>query len=84
MDHASIYFSYDEDNTEWVAKHTTHPTFHAVLDSYSMLGQQEWTLYNDSKLCSGVASYKRILSLSSCENDQFTCSDGNCVDMEKR
>ena len=53
------FFSYDENNNEWVAEHANHPTFHAVLDSYSMLGQQEWTLYNDSKLCSGVAFYKR-------------------------
>ena len=78
------FFSYDENNNEWVAEHANHPTFHAVLDSYSMLGQREWTLFNDSKLCSGVASNKRILSLSSCRNDQFTCSDGTCVEMEKR
>ena len=79
-----LNFSYDEENNEWVAKHTKYPGFRAVSNAGSVLGTHEWTLQNDSKLCSGSASYKTKLSLSSCTVGQFTCRDGNCVDMYNR
>ena len=77
-------FSYDDQNNRWIAEHHQEPTFQAVLNSNSVLGPNEWTIHNDSKLCNWDTSYKSMLSLSSCTVDQFTCSDGNCISMDKR
>ena len=81
-----IFFSYDEQYNQWIAQHLKYPDFRAVTKGGSVLGPQEWTMHNDSKLCDGSASYTYTtkLSLSSCSSDQFTCSDGNCVDIGKR
>ena len=75
-------FSYDNENHQWIAASSIAPTFKAVSGTGSVLRSQEWTVHNDSKLCGG--SYTAMLSFSSCTIEQFTCSDGNCVDMDKR
>ena len=49
-----------------------------------LLGTSEWTVYNDSRTCSSEASYKIILTLTSCRKDEFTCADANCIPMENR
>ena len=77
-------FSYNQENNQWIAEHSKYPDFQAVLKSDSALGPKEWTIHNDSKLCSWSASYITTLSLSSCSMDQFTCNDGNCVDIVNR
>ena len=81
-----FFFSYDEKNNQYIAEHLKYQDFRAVLEGGSVLGPQEWTMHNDSNLCDGSASYTYTtkLSLSSCSRKQFTCSDGNCVDIEKR
>ena len=78
-------FSYDEAENQWIAKHQKYPDFQAISKGY-ILGLQKWTIHNDSHsiLCSETTSYTIRLSLSSCTMEQFTCSDGNCVDMDKR
>ena len=75
-------FSYDNENHQWIAASSIAPTFKAVSSTGSVLRSQEWTVHNDSKLCGG--SYTAMLSFSSCSIEQFTCSDGNCVDIGKR
>ena len=75
-------FSYDNKNHQWIAASSIAPTFKAVSSTGSVLRSQKWTGSNDSKLCGG--SYTAIWSFSSCSVQQFTCSDGNCVDMDKR
>ena len=80
----SFNSSYDEENNQWVARHPKHPTFQAISNAGSVLGTKEWTLHNDSQLCNGANSYTRILSFSSCGLDQFTCSSGHCVDINRR
>ena len=49
-----------------------------------LLGTSEWTVYNDSRKCSPNASYKILLTLTSCGKDEFTCVDANCIPMESR
>ena len=50
------------------------------------LGTNEWTIYNDSKDCyEGEGnSYTTLLTFSACTSLQYTCEDGNCVNMEQR
>ena len=78
-----MYFSYDEVKNQWIAVHNRYPTFHAVSHAGYLLGTQEWTILNDTNLC-GSSSYSTELSFSSCSQDQFTCSDGNCVGIDNR
>ena len=78
-----IIFSYDEVENKWIAKNQKYPDFRAVLRG-SLLGPREWTVYNDSTVCSGSTSYRANLSLSFCSMDQFTCSNGYCVDIAER
>ena len=49
-----------------------------------LLGTFDWTVYNDSRQCTPNFSYKVTLSLTGCSQTQFSCSDGSCVEMEKR
>ena len=76
-----FYCSYDEEKKRWIATHVDHPSFHAISNGGTVLETQEWTIHNDSNL---PYSYTAKLSFSSCTMLQFTCSDGNCVDMDKR
>ena len=68
----------------WIAEHAWYPDFKANLNAGSVLGTHEWVVHNDSKLCSNSDSYSKILSFSSCSQNHFTCSDGNCVEMDER
>ena len=68
----------------WIATHVDHPSFHAISNGGSVLETQDWTIQNRSDLCKGSSFYTAKLSFSSCTMLQFTCSDGNCVDMDKR
>ena len=76
--------SYDEKNNRWVGEISNFQDFKIVSNTGSVLGSQEWTVHNDSKQCGSSTSYTAMLSFSSCTVDQFTCSNGNCMDMEKR
>ena len=49
-----------------------------------LLGTSEWTVYNDSRKCSPNASYKIMLTLTACLENEFTCVDANCIPMESR
>ena len=49
-----------------------------------LLGNFEWTVYNDSRECNPNFSYKVHLTLTGCKRTEFTCTDGSCVEMEKR
>ena len=50
------------------------------------LGTNPWTIYNDSKDCydGDGMEYTTMLTFSSCNDEQFTCENGNCVSMERR
>ena len=87
------------DNGEWKAttskdqKKTKTMSILASPGSY-LLGKQEWVISNDSKVCSqdslapkmvsSANTYRTFLKLSSCNNKEFTCWNGECVAMEER
>ena len=50
------------------------------------LGTNLWTVYNDSKECNknDGEAYTTAITFSACNKTQFTCRDGNCVQMEQR
>ena len=50
------------------------------------LGRHNWTISGD-KGCNkdtDTDSYKTELKMSGCEEDQFTCNDGQCISMDER
>ena len=51
-----------------------------------MLGKQNWTVEGDSKMCHGGKEYNIQLKLTSCNQTagEFTCDDGQCIEMEER
>ena len=49
-----------------------------------LVGVHNWTIYNDSKLCSLDSSYNTVLKLIGCTIEEFTCNNGICVDMASR
>ena len=46
------------------------------------LGNHEWEIINDMECKDGAE--KKILTLSTCSEEQYTCNDGLCIDMESR
>ena len=49
-----------------------------------LVGVHNWTIYNDSKLCSLDSSYTTVLKMIGCSQKEFTCNNGICVDMATR
>ena len=48
------------------------------------IGSHEWRMMNEKECGEGSNDYKVTLSLTSCPDDQFTCNNGLCVDIEAR
>ena len=49
------------------------------------LGKHEWAIEGDSLECSKRGEpYTRLLKLTGCRVGEFTCSDGQCISMNKR
>ena len=71
------------DKGEWKLTHAKDDLFavsEAPEGSYP-LGKHAWNFYNDE--CYN-GSYKAELKLTGCKDDEFTCDDGQCVDMKQR
>ena len=44
------------------------------------LGTHKWTIGNDAIACSPKGDeYKRVLKLTGCRENEFTCNDGQCI-----
>ena len=75
---------YDKANFIWIlnsttATHNTSAISEAPLDSY-VLGSHKWTIDNDVMGCSSKGeAYQTVLKLTGCKEDEFTCSDGQCI-----
>ena len=60
------------------AKNTTAIS-KASLASF-VLGSQNWTIVNDNIECSVEGeAYTKRLKLTGCQEDEFTCDDGQCI-----
>ena len=49
-----------------------------------MLGKQNWTIDGDSKKCHNGKPYIAEMKLTRCTEGEFTCDDGQCIEMERR
>ena len=79
------YIIHDDKNKTWNLKNThtnLTGTSKAPHGSFT-LGKHNWTITGDDG-CSDGEEYTRELKMSSCQDDQFTCNDGECVFLEKR
>ena len=69
----------------WIATVLNNKDFLAIskapLESL-LLGTHPWTVYNDSLKCSGREEYTVDMTLTGCNETEFTCKDGLCVSME--
>ena len=48
------------------------------------LGKHNWTISGDKYQCFEGKDYTLEMKLTACNHSQFTCNDGECVEMEKR
>ena len=52
-------------------------------DEFYPLGEYKWEIFNDT--CIGLKNVaEKVLLFSTCNEDQFSCSDSSCVGLEKR
>ena len=78
---------YDEVERLWKAENEKNPSFLATSDATRpslLIGQHKWTIHNDSKACSLAATYTKVLKLTGCSEEEFTCHRGSCVPMSER
>ena len=78
---------YDVSGNQWISTNVgayagVTSTSNATESSY-MLGAHIWKVSGDDYGCQGDGK-ERILKLTGCREGQFTCSDGQCIDMEQR
>ena len=53
------------------------------LDSL-LLGRTHWLVETDTPACNNGKPYGATLKLSGCGEEEFTCSDGQCIDINSR
>ena len=53
-------------------------------ESSFMLGKNTWNIEEDSAQCFEGKPYTTELKMSGCTEEEFTCSNGDCVKMEER
>ena len=77
--------SYNNEQETWnldVARSSLNGTSKASHASFT-LGKHNWTISGD-KDCTAEKRYHTELKMSWCQEDEFTCNDGQCVNIEKR
>ena len=78
---------YDENMSIWTVEVINKPSRAKIVVSsgYSLLlGAHTWQISNDSTDCNAGEPYSRVLKLTGCAVGQFTCKDGQCVNMTER
>ena len=73
-----IFRRYDTAQSMWMATHREQKNFLATSNAKRtslLLGPHQWTVHNDSKLCSIVSTYTTELKLTGCTEEDFTCGD---------
>ena len=49
-----------------------------------VLGKHNWTISGDNYQCSKDRDYEIELKLTGCKEDEFTCDEGQCVQIAER
>ena len=49
-----------------------------------LLGKSTWDIERDSTGCNRGQPYTADLKMSGCGDEEFTCYDGQCIDIENR
>ena len=76
---------YDSTERVWTLRIASHTnTFGVCKSAFStmVLGNHDWEITNDYGCSRGTE--KKRLTFSSCSDDEYTCNDGQCVDMVGR
>ena len=76
---------YNLEREMWELYVTFKPTIFAESKSLYgtlALGNQKWTIYNDTDCSSDTET--KTLTLSTCTTDQFTCDEGTCIGIDLR
>ena len=82
----SAQIHYDSSISQWVyldPRLNVTARSRATQNSFA-LGKHNWTVSGDLYHCSKNKDYEIELKLSGCKEDEFTCNDGQCVNMEER
>ena len=79
-----LIFRFDETNAKWSAIREDNENFIAFTNSYQLFGSTSWTIINDSNLCPDSKQTTKILTFSFCSDDEFTCAEGHCANLNLR
>ena len=74
---------FDPATSQWRGQSKVNKHFQAVSSASAgslLLGTQTWQIYNDT--CG--SQYSRNMTMTTCNDDQFTCQDGSCISMKPR
>ena len=74
---------FDPASAQWRGQSKVNKHFQAVSSAPAgslLLGTQTWQIYNDT--CG--SQYSRNMTMTTCNDDQFTCQDGSCISMKER
>ena len=76
--------SKNNDDFQWKMTHYHYTDLSlTMLDQDSLpVGRHRWQVEND--VCSEGLTSTQVLLISACEEDQYTCHDGKCLDISKR
>ena len=76
--------SFDEEEKVWKIKNKLHPDNSLTMKVNKRLpaGRFRWEIGNST--CNEGVTEIRTLQVSSCDPEQFTCDDGNCVPLAGR
>ena len=84
----SSRIEYDKVQRHWTLRGSLKnitATISAPPHTYA-IGKYNWTVSNDSSSCadkSPLNEYTIEMKLSVCKNNEFTCDDGTCIDMDR-
>ena len=77
---------YNDISSQWMLTdllYAVRGVSHATKLSY-VIGKHEWRISNDMYMCGKGQPYTTMLKLTGCKEEEFTCNDGQCIDMERR
>ena len=79
--------TYNKETSQWkitgAKSNESAVLFGASEVSYG-LGKHEWFIENGPYRCNKGRPYSALLKLSGCAEGEFTCDQGQCIQMEER